>query len=296
MSMSTNSSGIVCAANEYPRSTTSSSASSSGRSNPAAPAASADQQLRYNADLLYDMTLKRVLKESTTISEVMDEDDEIEMDDVTASSPDKRMMDIMAEMMDIFLDVTDSSPYLTEEQKTQVKCSLLSRTDNVFCAMARLVLSHSPKLRAFPAERRRRFLIDLQRRTTAYQVVDLVLQQLPLEALSLNYQERKLVAMDILEHRYYRLLPATVILAPSSTTPSLPTTRTAIANNEPQQEECSICLSALDDDALLDQRTSIIELHCCRQNVCVACHNEWSKSSSECPLCRSTQQPVLFHI
>ena len=62
----------------------------------------------------------------------MDEDDEIEMDDVTASSPDKRMMDIMAEMMDIFLDVTDSSPYLTEEQKTQVKCSLLSRTDNVF--------------------------------------------------------------------------------------------------------------------------------------------------------------------
>jgi hypothetical protein len=71
--------------------------------------------------------------------------------------------------------------------------------------MLRLLFSHSRKIMGLPDERRRQVSMALFQARTVDQVRHLVLDQLP-TALSLDRDERQLVANDILDHRYYRLL------------------------------------------------------------------------------------------
>lgn len=196
------------------------------------------------------------------------------------------------EVFDMLLDSASSSPYLSDDQKQQLANAYLSGDMNVestttlpavedtpFAGMVEMVwlmMSHSRKLLSLPTDRRRQITLAIHKTQSKEQIIDLVLQQLP-TALSLDRDERQLVANDILDHRYYRLL------LPNRFDCSEPLPRLG----EPlATTECPICFDECDPS--MSQ-----VLQCCGQRFCSTCVNNLTLHSSDCPLCRRSLPPAM---
>lgn len=199
-----------------------------------------------------------------------------------ASDPDQ--------VFDMLLDSASSSPYLSDEQKQEMANAFLSGDLNVsststlptmdapfhgMVEMVRLMLSTSRKLLSLPMDRRRHITMAVHQTCDEDQLLDLVLQKLP-TALSLDRDERQLVANDILDHRYYRLL------LPNRFDCNEPLPRIG----ESQQTECPICFDECDS-----ARSHVLQ--CCGQRFCSSCVSDLTTIHATCPLCRQSLPPAM---
>jgi Ring finger domain len=218
------------------------------------------------------------------------------------------------DVYDILLDSVSNSPYLSSEQKEELANAFLSSGDNMDAlsaqyttearadppvasdenddglefagtlAMLRLMFSHSRKLMGLPEERRRQITMAIHQTSTVDQIRHLVLDQLPI-ALSLDRHERALVANDMLDHRYYRLL------LPDRLDCNEPLPR--LGDVTPQQEaiaitpqECPVCFEEFADYA----QARILQ--CCGQRFCATCVADLTqRQAADCPLCRAPLSP-----
>lgn len=224
-----------------------------------------------------------------------------------------RRADSVDEVVDIFLEAATSSPYVTPEQKSMLANSLLDRdfaglakaascgsssaprtrrlesADDGFCKLARLLFSHSRKLQGLPVLRRRKLMFAVHLARTEEQVVHMLMKNLP-TALSLNHLERQLVATDVLDKRYYRLL----LPDRFDCKEPLPRTHSSSSDDADDEDslpsECPICLEELEHAS-----GRVRSLPCCRKTFCASCITQWSQQSSECPLCRANLPPSADH-
>jgi hypothetical protein len=169
-------------------------------------------------------------------------------------------------------------------------------------SMATAIFTKSRKIKTLPLARRRQLGAAILSTTTKDELMELMLQSLEV-AVSLDQTARILIADDVLEERYYRLLlpdrfdceevprqQAEGILP--LPTAAVPSTEISVIQYD---DECPICLDVCCTDS--------ITLNCSHM-FCRECIVGWSQQQQQhyaltndqgcsvsCPLCRSVHQP-----